>query len=216
MKKTIYFLLFGLCLAVAQFESRAQVLDIGETVSPVPDQTSIGVPLLVGPTVSLFNIDSLEGSVTSGVFANEPSNPFGSDKLTFLYAINSVGTDIIWGLTIPGFAGFLTHVNDLVNGGVEPASATRSEAPGDTVTFTFSPLAIQPGEISRTLLVHTDMDSGLSFGTTAGFVSGIDNTAFVPGLFVPVPEPGEYALIFGFGLLGMAAWRRYRALPAVQ
>lgn len=160
------------------------------------------------------------GSVDFGaafaVITNDPSNPFGTNDLDFVYAVlnEATSTDSIGRITASDFSGFSTDVGYYtpttpffmgVAGTVLPGTVDRLSS--DTVGFDFSTLS--PGQESTVLVIKTNATSYKS-----GLLNISDSTsgsviAYAP-TGTPTPEPALiWLLAAGFG--GLVAYRRFRA-----
>lgn len=209
MKRFIQVLCLGFAAGILA-ETQAQLLVPGGSVTPV-NQPAVGGVVFSGPFSFAFTDGAnLSGTLTSTAIAAEPGNPNGG--LTFVYEIANLGADSIDAISIPGFSGLILNVAE--NGSdathFAPGLANRSAAPGDIVSYFFA--SIPTGLNSSSLLNHTDA-SGLAVGAATIFSAGFASSASTTAL-VPVPEPAEYAVVFGFGLLGVAAWHRCRKTPS--
>ena len=142
------------------------------------------------------------GMLTSTVWTNDSTNPFGADRMTFTYLISNAADSahVVDRLTISSYAGFMADVSYTPTGtGVPPAQADRSTA--DVIGFNFVPTfgdgPILPGSDSRLLVVQTD-----STVFTESIASAINGGVSMMPSFAPVPEPATWTL----ALLGLAGW----------
>jgi len=171
-----------------------------------------GIPSPVGgsPIASIsipFSSASFTGILTSTVIGGDISNPLGGLTFTYQYSITG-GPDSSGGISLGGFAGFLTDVGYQIPAtGVPPAFENRSAA-GDNIDFFFSGIPV--GSSSALLVVQT---SAQSFGINTSTV--LDNTGspyvaeLAPVGTVGVPEPTS-AVVVLLGLGVMASVRRFR------
>lgn len=187
-------------------------LNPGGTVSPgvIPSGTDPGT-LLASLSAPFSTIDT-SGTVLSAVFRE------ASGTLDFYYQINNSqnSTGGISRETDSIFSGFITSVgyrtdgstiSGFVNGTVAPVSADRSSS-GSVVGFSFAPpdsAKIMPGTSSNVLIISTNATQ-----FTSGSVSVIDGGATTVSSFAPaIPEPSNLVLL-GYGVLGLAVFRRAR------
>jgi hypothetical protein len=159
-----------------------------------------------------FSATTFTGALTSQVFQNDPTNPFGLGALTFSFQIADTSVFPV----VPGeidrftdisFAGFQTDVQYVPGtGNVDPAYFDRSVGVGDTVGVAFAPAplgfgALLPGQTTDVLIVYTNAQSFAE--TTAALLDGgrSEVRSFAP---TPVPEPTALVLSC-LATLGMAA-----------
>ena len=171
------------------------------TLTPLNLITSINIP---------FSSTSFSGILTSSVYGNDTSNPFGVGSLTFTYQYSiNTGPDSSEGISLGGFSGFHTDVTyQAPTTGVPPILDSRS-LNGNNIEFNFIP-QITPGMTSALLIVQTD-----SQVFNVGTATVLDNTGspnvaiLAPGAVVGVPEPTSAGFILlGLGVLASA--RRFR------
>jgi len=189
-------------------------------------------PSLVGatPVISLgpvhFVSPTFEGYLTSAVYANDSTNPFGPGFLTFTYQLQSVISSAhdIHRLSISSFNGFQVDASYTPSAGVIPPSTVdRSLGLADVVGFNFpTPLIgitpppgfawfgpLVPGGTSALMVIHTD---AVDYQRT--FVSVIDGSTANVASFAPlkqIPEPSTLTLA-ALGTIGLAvAVRRRKA-----
>jgi hypothetical protein len=172
----------------------------------VPGPGELG-PVGGAPLASIsipFSSASFTGILTSTVIGGDVSNPLGGLTFTYQYSITG-GPDSSGGISLGGFAGFLTDVGyQIPVTGVPPAFENRSIA-GDNIDFFFSGIPV--GSSSALLVVQTD---ARSFGVNTSTV--LDNTGspYVAELApVGVPEPTSAVFVL-LGLGVMASVRRFR------
>ena len=148
--------------------------------------------------------------MTSSVYGNDASNPFGPGALTFTYLYSIItGPDSSEGISLGSFAGFNTAVTyQAPTPGVAPILVSRS-AIGDNIEFNFIP-QILPGMTSALLVVQTSSQT-FNIGTaTVLDNTGSPNVAILaPVAIVGTPEPASATFILlGMGVL--ASVRRFR------
>jgi hypothetical protein len=162
-----------------------------------------------------FSMPTYTGTVKSTVLRNDSSNPFGLDRLTFVYELtnDSTSTSALSRLTIDGFASLSTDVSrpEVSIPAVAPALMDRSVGAGDVIGFSFfdSPLGsgkIVPGTASVQLVIQTN---ALAYGASqASVING--ETTMAEALGPVVPEPGAAVLsaivVLGAALLGRTRW----------
>jgi hypothetical protein len=156
-----------------------------------------------------FASASFTGVLTSTVIAGDVSNPLGGLTFTYQYSINS-GPDSSGGISLGGFAGFLTDVGYQIPvpvTDVAPSFENRS-INGNNIDFFFSSIPV--GDSSALLVVQTDAQS---FGVNTSTV--LDNTGspnvaeLAPVALVGTPEPTSAVFVL-LGLGVMASVRRFR------
>ena len=169
---------------------------------------------MAGGVPQLFNSLTYSGSLTSTVLANDPTNPFGLNDLTFTYSLQNVAGSPgeIDRLTIASFANFLADAGQVpVAGNVAPAYIDRS-GNGATMGFTFAQIPVgsgtlQPGQTSDLLVVYTNAQNLAP--STANVIDGSVEqvSTFAPVAGIPgTPEPSSIVLaaLAGVGLLAFA------------
>ena len=178
-------------------------------ISMVPGQTSycvaelepLGASVVAGPLVSPMIGASFTGTLTSTVFANDASNPFGG--LTFIYQVanNANSLNPIGRATVTGYTGWLTDMSFQPGLGLPPATMDRSLT-GNVVGYSFlgpplGPTVLWPGSVSEVLVVQTNAPA---WTTSTGYV--IDGSIASGPAYAPVPEPATMLLLIGgLGLL---------------
>lgn len=179
----------------------------GGFISGGLSETTLTPANLINTITIPFSSTSFTGDLTSSVYGNDASNPFGAGSLTFTYqyTIND-GPDSSEGISLGGFSGFNTDATyQSPTTGVAPILVSRSSN-GNNIEFNFVP-QILSGESSALLVVQTDAQIW-NIGTS----TILDNTGspFV-AILAPnvVPEPTTAGcLLFGSGILVLA--RRFR------
>jgi hypothetical protein len=188
----------------------------GGLLFPAPASPLPGGNVVAGGVPQLFNTPTFSGSLTSTVLANDPTNPFGLNDLTFTYLLQNIAGSPgeIDRLTIASFASFLVDAGQVpVAGNVAPTYIDRSLlSNGATMGFSFvqPPLGsgtLQPGQTSDLLVVYTNAQNLAA--STANVIDGSVEQVptFAPIRGVPgVPEPGSIvlAVLAGMGLLAFA------------
>lgn len=190
--------IFGFLVAC---ETTAAPLSPGALLYPVPYEIT-GSPLTgdaLAFLTSPFTTATYSGSLTTLVVQGEDGNPFAGG-LTFRYTFrNDPGSQHnINRLSINGFDGFLLDVFSETFGAViggAPAYVDR-ETNGSSIGFSFAALPqsqgpLVPGQVSHTLVVHTN----------ATLFTGLQSSAFVldgvpagVAVYAPIPEPSAIAL----------------------
>jgi hypothetical protein len=182
--------------------SQAALLPVGGQFVPSAEALPAGMTELATNTAPYAGIGFL-GTVTSKVFTNDSSNPFGANRLTFTYQITNApeSVHVLHRLTASDYTGFQTDVGFDGATGVPPSRVERSTA--DVVGFNFIETVgggaglITPGSSSRTLVIQTDAPA-----FRPSFVSLINGGVSTVASFAPVPEPGTWILA-SLGLLGL-------------
>ena len=204
--------------------AHASTLAVGSAILSAPGAGPTGGTVLANSGAVAFTSGTFQGTLTSTVILNDPSNPFGLGNLTFTYLLkNSTGPDSIERLTIPGYgiAGVSTdasYQSPISVGAVLPTSFDRSSAAtlGDVVgvSFTSAPLGLgvlPPTATSALIVIQTN---STQFNTsTASVIDGstAQVSTYAPKTGVSIPEPS--ALILGFlGFAGLGAIGRSRRL----
>jgi hypothetical protein len=183
--------------------AHASVLDPGDSISVHFAPEPRGAHLLAitnfhFPAESVFS-----GKLTSKVWADDESNPFGG--LTFSYRLVNTGKcdDALGWFSLRGFADLCVDVNYFA-GGVAPRKATRSES-GAVVSFGFFDChgdeTLEPGSSSAWLIIQT---SGHAWGLLQA--AGVGNEMVSVATFVPVvvPEPTVAVLVALAGVWKLA------------
>jgi hypothetical protein len=201
----------GVVLSAASLQ--AAPIAPGGLLFPAPPVLLPGGNIVGGGVPQLFNSATFSGSLTSTVLANDPTNPFGLNGLTFTYQLQNVpgSPGEIDRLTIASFANILADAGQVpVAGNVAPAYIDRSLlGNGATLGFSFAqvPLGfgtLQPGQTSDLLVVHTNATAFAA--STANVIDGSVEqvSALAPFMGLPtVPEPSSIvlAVLAGTGLL---------------
>ena len=169
------------------------------TVTVIGDGAVVAGPLASGP--EFIGGTGLSYSLVSRVWNGDTGNGLGG--LTFEYEIT----------VLPGSTADLQSASVI--------SYTVAPAPVDA-GFTVNPSATTEVDWAvNASRIHVGTD--LVIGSTTSLWIHTSATTYADGLFAPtfsqgiatyvpvVPEPHEYALLAGLGLLGLAAYRRIRA-----
>jgi hypothetical protein len=163
----------------------------------------------------------LHFSYSVGVLTNDPLNPYGLNRLDFIYSFlnNDASTLLISRVQVFPFTLFNTDVGystaDAFPGGtIVPTTVDRVNAfplsSVSTVGFNFD--SFGPGDQSLALVVKTDATpTALGFGGVIVFDNRGASTGFTA--FARVPEPRPVWLL-GCSLLAVAAYRRTSASNA--
>jgi hypothetical protein len=194
----------------------ATPLSPGGILFPAPAGIPIGGVLFNAPLVNIpFASATFTGTLTSEVFASDPTNPLGG--LTFVYQIanTTLTPGQIERLTVNGYGGFLTNADYVTGTGtLAPAYIDRSsDIPGATVGFSFAPIpvgfgSIQPGQNSDLLIVYTNATNAAV--TQASVIDGSVTQVSSYAPHISAPEPSTL-LLAGVAALGLVAFaRRFR------
>jgi hypothetical protein len=101
---------------------KAVPLPVGGVVTPPNTGQSIGGTILVGQSGigTPFSAPTFSGSLLTMVIANDRTNPFGNDKLTFLYRLRNDDTSLseLHRFTIGSFANTEIDVHTILQSGV--------------------------------------------------------------------------------------------------
>lgn len=185
---------------------------------------SYGLPVLsigASPAQELADVSGFvwKAKVESKVYENYPGNTLGG--YTFEYNIANTGGSAFSGAISAFILGFGSvpglDVQYLTGTGTIPRGAYL-DATGELLTWFWSfsndpglnsGFGATPSESSATLVMHTPYkDASLTKAIVYGGGTAQLFDVYVP---VPVPEPSTYAAMFGLGLLGFAAYRRFQA-----
>jgi hypothetical protein len=199
--------------------SSAALLPIGGVLFPAPVGPAPTGTIAAGPLVSNFSAPTFTGVLTSEVFTNDPTNPFGLNDMTFVYQILNTSANPaadIARMTVGDFTGFQTDAYFVPrSGNLDPAYFDRPSA--STVGISFAPIplgsgVIFSGQTSDLLVVHTDSKV---FDVT--HPSLIDSTttnngplSYAPTTNIPSPEPSTLVLA-GLAALGLFVAARRKA-----
>jgi hypothetical protein len=197
-------LTFALCLS-----ARASVITTGGSFAAPAETDPTGPSLTVvgGPLVSGFSVGGgptlTVGTLTTTVYKNDTSNPFGG--LTFTYQIAvAPGSTPVTNLTDTDFTNYLTDVSYQASSpNVAPTTVTRTTA--DAIGWRFQAAGngqVGAGSLSSVLVVQTNAPS---FGSIAGNVLG--GATATPASLGPVPEPTSLAFL---GTSAVLLYRRRR------
>lgn len=178
---------------------------------PEPAGGSLNQLLTTGPVP--FLAPGYSGTLTSAVYDNDATNPFGPTALTFTYLLANAPTSTheLHRFVVSSFQSFSTDVSySSLTGGLEPTFVDRNPG-GDVIGFSFPtpilPLfpsfgALAPGLTSRLMVIQTDATQ-FTF-TTASVINGSTTGVLSLAPDVLVPEPGTLTL-GALGLIGMVA-----------
>ena len=188
--------------------AQAAPLNPGGQLFPAPGEPDpVGATLVISSGALGFATANYTGTLTSNVYNNDASNPFGPGALTFTYLLanNANSTDALHRLTVLGYTGFLTDASwQTPAAGVAPTLIDR-QATGDVVGFSFEgfgPGVLNPGQNSALLVVQTN---ATAYTTTLANVQDGLNTQVAT--YSPAPEPASFALLT-LGLLAVARRRK--------
>jgi hypothetical protein len=199
--------------------TEAAPLTVGGTQFPVaaeagqPAPGAVADPLTGAPLP--FVGFGFSGTLTSTVWRNDATNPFGPTALTFTYLLtnDAASAHVIHRMTVGSYGTaptiFTTDVSHEPGGaaGVVPTLADRTTS--DVIGFSFASVIpgvpgilghIPPGGASKLLVVQTD---AISFAPT--FASVINGTVATVASWAPltqIPEPGTW-ILGSLGLVGL-------------
>ncbi|MGH7177006.1 MAG: PEP-CTERM sorting domain-containing protein, partial [Tepidisphaeraceae bacterium] len=200
-------------LLLTSFQAPAAPLPVNTTIVAVSELDPVGATSVAPVLNSPFAVPGFfNGVLTSSVYNNDPSNPFGPAALTFTYQLTNVGgvgfPNSLGRVTINDYAGFLTDASYQTASGFPTPSFIDRDVLGDIIGFSYfrPPIgsgAIAPGDISAIMVVQTD--ATLYKTTLASVIDGNVTTAMT---YAPaVPEPSTLVLSF---LVGAATLVRRR------
>jgi len=181
----------------------------GQAAIAAAESEPLNGTLVAGPLETPMIGTAFDAKVTSWVYENDESNPYGG--LTFVYEIvnSEAGRHAIGRFTANGFSGFLTDlsfaIEQDVTDKVPPATMDRS-LDGDVVGFSFvgpplGPSVLVPGATSNLLIVQTDAPD---YTTSIGNV--INGSIASGAIYSPIPEPAT--MLFLLGGIGFLLRRR--------
>lgn len=194
-------------------------------VAPGEADPGPGAVVVGGGLPVPFIAVSYSGTLTSTVWNNDPTNPFGLDALTFTYVITNAVASAheLHRFTVSSFDNFLTDVSYSTSlpAGIAPLFIDRSPGLGDVVGFSYptpippvllGPGAITPGSTSMVMVIQTD--AKLFQPTFAAVING--STTMVASLAPQelIPEPSSLVLAGLGGAIGLAAVIRRRRRTA--
>ena len=189
--------------------AQAAPLGVGGTLFPAPGEPDpVGASLVIGSGALPFVSPNFSGTLTSNIYNNDSTNPFGPAALTFTYLLTNDNTSVnsLARLTVNGYLGFSTDASYQVPAaGVIPALIDRQSA--DVVGFSFvgPPLGqgvIMAGQRSALLVIQTN---ATTYGVTLASIQ--DGTIAQVPTYSPSPEPAAMGLT-AIGLLTVARRRR--------
>ncbi len=181
--------------------AQASLLSPGATLSLQREHEPAGGHI-VALTNFTFTAASFTGTLTSKVWADDESNPWGG--LTFSYKLTTTGTgtESLGLFTLGGFADLLVDVSQAGEGAASRTVARSAD--GEKITFNFpnrnSEETSRSGTSSAWLIIQTDSHTwGLNQ------LVGMDSVDVRAATFTPiaVPEPTVGGLL---GLSGLALW----------
>jgi hypothetical protein len=192
----------------------ATPLAVGSAVVAPAEAKPDGASSLLFTTTPIpFSAPGYTGFLTSTVYDNDATNPFGPTALTFTYLLanNPTSTHELHRFTVSSFQNFATDVSySSLSGGLEPTFIDRNPL-GDVVGFSFpTPIppvlasfgALAPGMTSRLMVIQTN--ATLFTFTTASVINGSTTGVLSLAPDVLVPEPSTLAL-GALGLIGTVA-----------
>ena len=164
-------------------------------VSPAPSEAGpVGASLVASSGPVAFAAGTFSGTLTSEVWNNDSSNPFGATGYTFTYRLtnNSGSGHDVERLTISNYDSFSVDGSYQTGStGVVPSAITRSSN-GQVLGFNFNTPAIPGGSQSALLVLQTNATSHSA--TIAAIQNGTNAqvTSFAP---LPVPEPATISVL---------------------
>jgi hypothetical protein len=206
-------------LAVSASTARAATLLPGGDVVPTMMADDPNGATKVADT-SFQNFDvtqngvSLMGFGRAAVLTNYASNPFGPDALTFIYQVGLITAapdgQSIASLIVSGFAGVQTDVGFYQEVGlIDPVDASRTAAPGASISFNFGDGALVARQETSILVVNTDARS--YHAGTLKIEAGAEVFLMAYGAAPLVPEPTSIvAAATGLATIGAVDLRRRR------
>jgi len=205
--------------------SEAAPLTVGGTQFPVAaeaGQPAAGAVIQPGTGVALPFVGlGFSGTLTSTVYRNDSTNPFGPNALTFTYLLtnDAASAHVIHRMTVGSYGTaptiFTTDVSHDPGGAasaIVPTLADRTTS--DVIGFSFASVIpgvpgilghIAPGGSGKLLVVQTD---AVSFAPT--FASVINGTVATVASWAPltqIPEPSTW-ILGSLGVLGLVGIAR--------
>jgi hypothetical protein len=167
-----------------------------------PDPVGATLVFSTGPVA--FSAATFAGTMTSNVFNNDATNPFGPNALTFTYSITNGGASPhdIERMSVASFGTFLTDASFQASAGVPPTIISRSDD-GQVMGFNFISPAVDAGQTTSLLVVQTN--ATVFSPTTANLINGSVTTALS---VAPLPEPAAATLSLALGFAAAARRRR--------
>ncbi len=217
----VAFLVAACCLVQPSY---AVMLTPGAaTVVPGEGDPAAGAVVVGGGLPVNFVAPTYTGTLTSTVWTNDASNPFGLNALTFTYVISNsaLSAHELHRLTVSSFDGFLTDVSysTTLPAGLAPTFADRNGGIGDVIGFSYPtpipPVLVGPGPIlpGLTTMIMVIQTNAVLFQPTLASV--IDGSTTMVSSFAPqhiIPEPGTLALGgMGLACAAVAVTSRRRA-----
>lgn len=160
--------LVGLCLPLV---AQTTLLPGGSVPMPGVVLGPGAVVVASTPTPEVFLSGGFEFKLSSTVYSNVTSNPFGLGGMVFAYHLTNIAAPVLdpgdaWGITelsVFDFSGYSVAVGEEIISGVVPGPTERS-ADGSRITFTYPPRGpyvpppppIYVGEYSNILYVFTN------------------------------------------------------------
>ncbi len=191
------------CLAAPSTASAANIVML-QTLMPAPGEANpSGGNIIASISVPVVS-SSYTGLLTSTVFENDVSNPFGGLTFTYQLTNDATSTQPIGRITVNGFAGFQTDASyQTPTTGLPPTMINRPVS--DYLGFSFfagiGPGVLSPGMTSSVLVIQTDAPAWQP--NVGSVING--HIVTVPTLS-PVPEPGTLVLL-GLGTVLMVRRR---------
>jgi len=207
VKTTTLATLLAICFVTGS--ARAALLNPGGSLFPAPGEPdlSAGAVLLstTGAVPFLATPPVFSGTLTSEVYRNDSTNPFGLNALTFVYRVanSQASQNAIHRLSLGGFTGFNVDASyKTPAGGLIP---TLIDRPTNLVVgFSFEgapvgPGSLAPGATTATLILQTN---ATLFGALLANVIDGGQANGIASLGPVVPEPASLgALVLAGGLL---------------
>ena len=188
----------------------------GGSVASVGAPVPVGGGVIASKTVTVTSLpDGLfDATLTSLVWAGDPSNPYGGLDFIYILTNEAVSADENARLTINNYAGFLTDVGfQTPGGGVAPTTIDRSGVLnlGNVLGFNFNSDGfgvLLPGQTSAVLVVQTNAPAYRNATASVINSDSANLPTYAPAV---VPEPSTLVL-FGSALFGLVCVIRRRAL----
>jgi hypothetical protein len=196
----------GLVLATGVINGVALIPGATVAPDPEPDPSNNGTLLVTAISPYIFGLVGIaDGNMTSTVWSGDPDNALGGLSFQYTLTAFSAAAQDAKRYTLNGFlskAGPWNVDARVADAGASDYEQITRDKTGETVGADFEFLL--GGVSTDRLILHTDAPA---FTISQGYLIDGDIARF-NHLSPAVPEPQEYALLAGLGLLSFVAYRR--------